>query len=444
MTAELKKLRIDRSAKPAEHARPLDSRTRWAIAASIGLAVFVMAGFLVSRWNTPPEVRVMSVRAVGPSSAEGALVLNATGYIVPAHKIEVAAKVVGKVEWIGVEKGDRVSQGQVLVRLEDDEYRARVLEAQGQIDYLRTRLAELVNGSRPQEIAKASADLNQAGANLENAKVSLQRTRALARDGILARQALDDAQSKYDEQAARFTSLEKSLELVRVGPRQEEIDGMRAQIEQAEGTLAYARTQLANTVIRAPVTGTILERNVEKAEFVTTGFVGDKGAKGYVVSLADLNDLQVELDISQNDFARLRPDLKATITTDAYRDRQYGGQIDEISPEANRQKATVQVKVQIQNPDAYLRPEMNASVRFSEPAQAGSGVSYRPLVRIPASALHDGSVFIVRNGKATRREVQAGTTSAEGVEIISGLIGGEALIVEAPAGLKDGQQVKIK
>jgi len=102
------------------------------------------------------------------------------------------------------------------------------------------------------------------------------------------------------------------------------------------------------------------------------------------------------------------------------------------------------VKVQIQNPDAYLRPEMNASVRFSEPAQAGSGVSYRPLVRIPASALHDGSVFIVLNGKATRREVQAGTTSAEGVEIISGLIGGEAVIVEAPAGLKDGQQVKIK
>ena len=127
------------------------------------------------------------------------------------------------------------------------------------------------------------------------------------------------------------------------------------------------------------MTGTILERNVEIGEFVTTSFVGERGAKGYVVSLADLNDLQVELDISQDDFAKLRPDQRGVVWTDAFPDRKYEGRIVEISPEADRQKATVQVKVQILKPDEYLRPEMNANVAFvAEPkrlrdAAAGGG-----------------------------------------------------------------------
>ncbi len=151
---------------------------------------------------------------------------------------------------------------------------------------------------------------------------------------------------------------------MKVGPRKEQIDAVLGQIEQARGVVAFNETQLANTVIRAPVTGTILERAVEKGEFVTTSFVGERGAKGYVVSLADLNDLQVELDINQNDFAKLGPKQKGVVTTDAYPDRKYQGIIYEISPEANRQKATVQVKVKVLNPDDYLRPEMNASVAF--------------------------------------------------------------------------------
>ena len=105
-----------------------------------------------------------------------------------------------------------------------------------------------------------------------------------------------------------------------LGPRKEEIDQVRGQIVQAQGAVAYAQTQLDNTVIKAPVTGTILDRNVEKGEFVTNGFVGDKGAKGYIVTMADLNDLKVELDISQNDFPKLGPRQKGIITTDAYPD----------------------------------------------------------------------------------------------------------------------------
>jgi len=200
---------------------------------------------------------------------------------------------------------------------------------------------------------------------------------------------------------------------------------------------------LANTIIRAPIAGTILARNVEQGEFVTTGFVGDKGAKGYVVSLADLNHLQVELDINQSDFAKLGPRQSGLVTTDAYPDRKYQGAIEEIAPEANRQKATVQVKVKILNSDAYLRPEMNASVAFYASEKPQGQLDAPPLI-IPASAVRDQAVFVVINGHAVRRQVAVSDTTPQGVPIAHGLSGGEDLIVSPPADLQDGQRIRPK
>jgi HlyD family secretion protein len=259
----------------------------------------------------------------------------------------------------------------------------------------------------------------------------------------MAKQTLDDAQARYDGAAAKVASLERAYDLVKLGPRQEEIDALRAQVNQAQGTLDYAQVQLDNTVIRAPIDGTILERNVEKGEFVTTGFVGDKGAKGYVVSIADLEDLEVELDINQNDFAKLGPTQSGIITTDAYPDRKYQGAIHEISPEANRQKATVQVKVKVIHPDGYLRPEMNASVAFYSSGNPG-GHPAEPSLPVPASAVRDHGVFVVLGGKAVRRSVKVAGTTAQGVEITEGLIGGEDVIANPPADLRDGQRVRAK
>jgi HlyD family secretion protein len=176
---------------------------------------------------------------------------------------------------------------------------------------------------------------------------------------------------------------------------------------------------------------------------VTTGFVGDKGAKGYVVSMADLNDLKVELDINQNDFAKLGARQRGVVTTDAFPDRHYEGYIDEISPEANRQKATVQVKVKIAKPDEYLRPEMNASVAFIAEAKKG-GAAEKSSIVVPTSAVRDGAVFVVSNGRAVRRAVKAGSTGPQGVRVEDGLIGGEDLIVSPPTELKDGDKVKAK
>jgi HlyD family secretion protein len=446
MEAELKGLRIDRSKKRS------DGPARWAtwwILIGIGLLVLLGAGRFGYEWlNRAVEVDVVRVRAASGSDGArgGDIILNATGYIITAHKIELAAKVIGKVAWIGVDKADHVKQGQELVRLEDEEYKAQVQSARGSLLNLQAHLDELMNGSRPEEIAKARADMESARADENNAKVSLDRTRRLEKEGVISSQALDDAQARYDSMLAKRASFERTYDLVKLGPRKEEIDALRGQVEQAKGQLAYSQVQLDNTVIRAPVTGTILERNVEKGEFVTTGFVGDKGAKGYVVSMADLNDLKVELDISQNDFAKLGPRQKGIVTTDAFPDRRYEGLIDEVSPEANRQKATVQVKVKILKPDEYLRPEMNASVAFISDARpaVGSVVPARPSIVVPSSAVRGGAVFVVSGGRAVRRVVKSGTAVAQGVHIEDGLTGGEDLIVNPPADLKDGDRVKAK
>jgi HlyD family secretion protein len=447
MDSELKSLRIDRSRKRQDEGPPKWA-TRWIIAGIAILLLLGAASFVFGRVNAATEVQTQRVRSASATAgaAEGSIILNATGYIVAAHKIQVASKVLGRVAWIGVDKGNKVRQGQTIVRLEDDEYRAQLQQARGNLMALQARLAELENGSRPEEVQRAAADLDEGKAELQNARVNLDRTKSLVSQGVMSKQALDDAQARFDRQTARVNALQHTFDLVKIGPRQEQIQAVRGQIEQARGMVAFYDTQLANTVIKAPVSGTILERAVEKGEFVTTSFVGERGAKGYVVSLADLNDLQVELDISQNDFAKLGPTQRGIVTTDAYPDRKYDGAINEISPEANRQKATVQVKVKILNPDDYLRPEMNASVAFVADQKRGAAppVAGKPVVFVPASAIRDDKVFVVLDGKAIERAVKTAGSTSQGIRIEEGLNGGEELIVNPPAELKDGAKVRVR
>lgn len=451
MQPDLNSLRIDKSLKTNAQPSGGAGISRWAKWWIIGgVLLFTLLGaarFIYSRANAALEVEVArATKTTNNNAAAGSVILSATGYIVAHHKIQVASKVVGKVAWIGVEKGDRVQQGQVIARLEDDEYRAQLQQAKGKLAALEARLLELNNGSRPEEIEVAKANLERERADLANAKISLDRMQQLLKDQVMSQQSYDDAKSRYDTQAARVNSIEKTYQLVKLGPRQEQLAQVRGEIEQVKGEVAFAETQQSNTVIRAPIRGTILERIVERGEFVTTGFVGDRGAKGYVVSMADLDDLQVELDINQNDFAKLGPRQRGTIRTDAYRDRSYQGYIEEIAPEANRQKATVQVKVKVENPDGNLRPDMNASVDFLADAPVASAAKEpaKPAVYVPATAVRDGAVFIHLNGQAVRRTIKTGATTSQGVRVEEGLIGGEEVILNPPAELKDGGKVKIK
>lgn len=441
--SDLQKLRID-----SAHRARRDERAVWPWMLLILLLICGGVGFW--QWRSAsaaPTVQTMRVKVPDGNAGDAdSVMLNATGYVMAAHKIELASKVIGRVAWVGVEMGDKIEKGQVLVRLEDDEFKARVAQQQGLLDNAKAYLAELQAGSRPQEIAAAQARLDQAQAELANAEANHQRLKGLEQTKDVAQQQIDDAATLVRSRIAQAATLKQQYELVKAGPRKEQIDAQLATVRQLDAGLATAVLDLNNTVIRSPISATVLARNVEMGEFVTTGFVGERGAKGYVVSIADLNDLRVELDVSQNDFAKVSPKQPCWIVTDAYPDKKYSGMVDLISPEANRQKATVQVRVKVLNPDELLKPDMNATVSFlapHKPATQNAAAPERGNIRVPATAVRDGAVFVVENGKAIKRTVAIiKTMTGNEVEVRQGLIGGEDLIVSPPESLQDGSRVK--
>jgi HlyD family secretion protein len=443
---DLQGLRIDRSAR-GEGEPPTWAR-RYIL---IGIAIVVLLSLtaLAYRLLSADTPLVEVARSTAESSDAAGVVLSATGYIIPHHKINVNSKVTGRVAWIGVEKGDKVKEGQVLVRLENDEFRAQYSQATGSAQAAQAYLEELEHGSRPEEIQQAQHNLDEIQATLADDKSTLDRTHQLFGQGVVSRQSLDDATAKYEADQQRANSLLRAFQLVKIGPRSEEIARARGSLVQAEGQAAYAKSQLDATLIRAPVSGTILERTAEKGELVTAQFASgaEGGPQGEVVALADLDDIQADLDIAQDDFAKLSPHQRAIITVDAFPDRKYDGVIAEMSPEANRQKATVEVKVEILKPDSYLRPEMNTTVKFladETPKTASAGPKG---VFVPATAVHDQAgkkvVFIAFDGKALQRPVEV-VSQRSGGFLVRGLVGGENVITTAPPGLKDGDKIKLK
>jgi len=450
---DLQSLRIDRSQRGDSGGEPPAWARRYIV---VGIAVVVALGLFALAYrllaSDTPVVDVVRASAETTGNDAGGTVLSATGYVVAHHTINVNSKVTGRLMWIGVEKGDKVKEGQVLVRLEDQEFRAAYEQAKGAVDNAKAYLEELRHGSRPQEIQQAQHNLDEARATLANDKLTLDRTKELAASGVVAKQQLDDATAKFEADQQRANSLQQAFALAKIGPRPEEITRAEGAVLQAQGQLDYARSQLDATVIRAPVTGTILDRTAEKGELITAQFASAAagGPQGSVVSLADLNDLQVELDIAQADFARLSMGQKAMVTTDTYPDKQYDGVIAQISPEANRQKATVQVKVQVVNPERYpeiqLRPEMNATVRFlaSDKPKNAKGPSG---VFVPSTAIRESEgkriVLVAFNGKAVAKEIHIVSQRSDGA-VVDGLVGGENVVTTGPPTLKDGDKIKVK
>jgi HlyD family secretion protein len=217
---DLQSLRIDRTARAGGEGEPPVWARRYIL---IGIGLLVVLGVVATAYRLlskdAPEVEV--VRAAAQSSDVGGVVLSASGYIVAHHKINLNSKVTGRVSWIGVEKGDKVKEGQVLVRLEDDEFRAQYEQAKGAAENARAYLDELRNGSRPEEILQAQHNLDEARATLANDKLTLDRTRDLANQGVVSKQAFDDATGKFEADQQRVNSLEKVFQLSKLGPRKE-------------------------------------------------------------------------------------------------------------------------------------------------------------------------------------------------------------------------------
>ena len=445
LNKRLRSLKIDRGPAPSPATNRRSPKLLF-IGVAVVLALAALGYVFLS--SSAKAISVAPVRTDSGAASLGESVLSASGYVVAHHKIAVGAKVMGRVAWIGVEKGDTVQQGQVLVRLEASEFRAQVNQAQANYAAAQARLDKLRTGSRPEEKLKDKAAVLQAEANLKNAEAEYQRTESLFRSGVSSKAEYDRALAQRDSAAAMVQAARQASMMTDIGPRKEEIRAAEAEVQQMKAALDYANTQLAATEIRAPVAGTVLARSVEPGEMVSPSAFGGSGARTSVVDLADLTDLQVELDISQSEFARLKISQRAEIIPDAYPNLRFTGFIEEIAPEANRAKSTVQVKVKVENPNEQLRPEMNARVNFLSDKPAATETKSIARVLVPKAAVvkQDNSafVFVVKGNKVEQRTIRTGEELGDAYVVLDGLSGSETVAVTGADKLRDGDRVKVQ
>ncbi len=403
---DLAALTIDRDAQKAP-------ARRWPLFLLLPALVFLGAIYYVRFSNRDLEVATVKATkaevSVGTSGSAGggAPLLNASGYIVARRKAVVSAKIQGRLSSLRVEEGSRVAANEIIARLEDRDYLAQLERAEAAVQ-------------------RAEADLAE---SKRQARVALN----LTQQQIGTRDTLDAANS-------RATVSEAAL-------------------RQAKADAEFYRALLANTEIRAPFSGTVVKKMAEVGESVAPipPGVNISTASGAIVALADLDTLEVEVDVAESNVAKLGPDQPAEVTAEAFPDRRYKARLRQVIPTADRTKATVQVKVTILDKDKDLKPEMSARVQFTEkaaPSAAKStGAAAAPVltsffVTAPETAIvtRDGRTvaFEIVDGRLKVRPVEVTSKNAGTVRIKSGLYGGETL-VDAPAKeLKEGDPVRPK
>jgi RND family efflux transporter MFP subunit len=346
----------------------------------------------------------------------GATAVTANGYVVARTRASVAAKVPGRLATLTVDGGSFVRRGQVIAQLENADWAAAVAQAKANLASTR---AELLEAASERDQAQREAG-------------RIQRIRADNPD-LMSEQDLEVAENRAATTAARAI-------------------GAKARIEAAQAALRVEQATLENSYIRAPFTGTVLRKEAEVGEVVAPS-VGGGLTRGAVVTMADLSTLEVEVDVNEAYIGRVRHEQPARITLDAYPDTAFRGWVRQVVPTADRQRATVQVKVAIADKDARILPEMGARVDFLTPPRdtgtSGATVTPAPTsLRLPVSAVRDAGgqsvVWLVRDGRLESRAVEAGPASGGFREIRRGLSGGELVVtggVETPT---QGLRVKVR
>jgi RND family efflux transporter MFP subunit len=345
----------------------------------------------------------------------GAVAVVANGYVVARTKAAVSAKIPGRLATLNVSEGSRLEKGDVIARLENSDYAAAVGQAEAQVASAKATLIE------------TQSDRDQ----LQREFVRVRDIRA-QNPTLVSQQEVESAESKARQGAAR-------------------VDAQQARVEAATAALRVAQANLENTYIRAPFTGTVLRKEAEVGEVVAPS-VGGGLTRGAVVTMADLATLEVEVDVNEAYIARISSGQQARITLDAYPDTAFRGAVRQVVPTADRQRATVQVKVSIVDRDPRILTEMGAKVEFlqaprPEPAAGAPQAAERPRIIVPAEAVRSENgrnvVWMVRDGRLQSRDVDAGPVSGNFREIRSGLSGGEQLLVSGVETPREGQRVKV-
>jgi len=317
-------------------------------------------------------------QSAGPADTvkPGGVVLESKGYVVPAHQILVSPKVNGMVQYLRVhkpnqspeegiplEEGLRVEKGDILAQLESTDYESDVARCRAILASAEQKLST-ERKNLPQEIDQAQAELNENITQRDYAKTVLDRNTKLVKTGSVSSTDLEKSQSDYDGARHRVERLERALDIIR-GPRAERIKVAEAEVNSAKADLVKAEWRLDNCTIVAPITGTLLKKNVEEGNIVNP--VAFNGSFS-VCEMADLSNLEVDLSIQERDIARVFKDQRCTVRSEAYPDRPYSGWVSRLMPIADRAKGAVSVRVKIRIPadeeGVYLKPEMGAVVTF--------------------------------------------------------------------------------
>lgn len=386
--ADLSSLRIDRSNK-----EEIKSGKKNIFIIS-GIILFLIAGYFIITSFLGNSVQVKLTTAVLQKPGQTTASLNASGYIVAQRKAAIASKGTGRLIFLGVVEGDQVKKNQVIARLEDNDIRAQL------------------------EQAKANLKLQQA--DLVNALNTFNRTKDLFAKGLSSQQELDQTEANYNR--------------------------ILASIEVAKAGVQAAEVALENTLIRAPFDGTVLTKNAEVGEIVAP-FGGSTTSKTAVVTIADMNSLLVEADVSESNIEKIIEGQDCEIMLDAYPEKSYQGYVFKIVPTADRSKATVMVKVGFKNYDSRVLPEMSAKVAFfTEPVDTSIS-NQKPILVIPASSVRNENgksyVFTVSDDKAIKNEIVIGQKLGSYVEVLSGLQSGQKVISTLDEKIKDGVDVKL-
>lgn len=400
---ELAALKIERP--PERRSRPW---VKWVVV----LAVLGVGGaFAWQSANRPRPVEVETAAVVQRAAGVQASVLNATGYVTARRRATVSSKITGKVLQVSVEEGMRVSAGQVLARLDDAQFRASLALAEAQAEAARRNVRE-------------------SEVRLAESRLSLERAQRLAADRLNTAADLDSAKATVDSLLAR-------------------IDAAREQVRVAERQIDVERTNLDNTIIRAPFAGVAVSKDAQPGEMVSPNSAGGGFTRTGICTLVDMTSLEIEVDVNETYINRVTDGQPVTAVLNAYPDWPIPAHVITTVPKADRQKATVLVRIGFEALDPRILPDMGVKVTFMKQASsADAAPDARPVMLVPKTAIRtEGDLsyaYLVNAGVVDRRAVKLGGTDGDRLEVVAGLSSGERVILSPPAGLASGSLVTTK
>jgi len=377
------------------------------------IPVLIFAGIVAAAFAFRSQKPVVEVAAAAKADPNGRqTLLNASGYVTPRRRATIAAKITGRVTGVFFDEGTRVAEGQLLATLDDSDVKRALDSAKADRDASRAAIADF-------EV------------QLKNAQIALRRAEQLQKAGVQTQEALDNATTAAD-------SLKAKIELA------------RQQVAAAESRIGVAQQAVDNCTIRAPFAGIVVSKDAQVGEMVSPISAGGGFTRTGIATIVDMHSNEFEVDVNESYIARVEPGQDVKAILDAYPDREIPSKVRTVIPTADRQKATVKVRISIPHLEKYnfILPDMGVKVSFQGPQETSPAKGPGAQAYVPKTAIRTDAgtsfVFLVRDGKVERRAISVGMDRGTDVAILAGVLPGDSLVVKGPENLRDGDKVEIR